>query len=772
MRLPVGSLVWQIAPYIPAIPQPWYPVGPQDPENINPTPNLGKGKEPPKKTLFSQLEEEEEQKAEWMQPTPDDVWWNGQILEGPTISFDLETNITYDNRIGDPVILSIGGRDTSGKIISYLVEPEKIVECFEAQLEARPNNTWVGYNICGFDHPLLDMRIPGFRERISEKYFWDMAFQKQPTGGKLVDIWVLIMLMDLANNPLGDFFKPRNKDGSVKAGAKNSPAVPEEWWLEGVGPYTLESQIYRFLKKRILKDERRTNYGQFLGKARSMPWGFAEYSLLDAHYPIELYETLIKSEIYKNVTAKVLEETRAINGVPNFGPLTHGIQYGAAYSLTTATNNGFCVDIEKAFELFESKKAEARGYLNTIVEAGFASMGETLQNDHIEVDRFFQHLREEIPNAPRDQKRESWLEFFGLRPKSWEQLEGLKDIPNPLVRAYFLYRYIAKEATDIKKYVPEKGKKLYPRFRAILATGRTACNNPNLQQVKRDQLFRSLFIADSGCRLIVIDYGQIEMATWAQVCYNRYGFSRLADIMNAGVDPHIYTGMYFVLPAREAEWLPLVLEGKGIPEIAEALGVDAKELKNGRQSAKPINFGLPGGMGAKTLQASALRDYGVKFSDEECYEAIERFKKLYPEYEAWMLESRKFSLGKPAYDSSGVPVWRDSFDGCVTLTGRKRAQIGHNIWHNTQFQGLAADGMKLTLLEATRRGLKIVNQVHDEIVIEALDDVAEDIATAMEDMMCYNMEKILPDVWVKADVARQGSKEPEPGLLPRYWKKG
>ena len=52
------------------------------------------------------------------------------------------------------------------------------------------------------------------------------------------------------------------------------------------------------------------------------------------------------------------------------------------------------------------------------------------------------------------------------------------------------------------------------------------------------------------------------------------------------------------------------------------------------------------------------------------------------------------------------------------------------------------------------------------------DEYAEEVASAMEDMMRYNMEKILPDVWVKADVARQDSKDPEPGLLPRYWKKG
>ena len=56
--------------------------------------------------------------------------------------------------------------------------------------------------------------------------------------------------------------------------------------------------------------------------------------------------------------------------------------------------------------------------------------------------------------------------------------------------------------------------------------------------------------------------------------------------------------------------------------------------------------------------------------------------------------------------------------GVFTLTGRLGAAAAYCARHNTVFQGLAADGAKLALWQLYRAGYRIVNFVHDEIVVE------------------------------------------------------
>ena len=53
-----------------------------------------------------------------------------------------------------------------------------------------------------------------------------------------------------------------------------------------------------------------------------------------------------------------------------------------------------------------------------------------------------------------------------------------------------------------------------------------------------------------------------------------------------------------------------------------------------------------------------------------------------------------------------------------TLTGRLRAKASFCARHNTVFQGLAADGAKLGLWNLWRAGFRIVNFIHDEVLVE------------------------------------------------------
>lgn len=89
--------------------------------------------------------------------------------------------------------------------------------------------------------------------------------------------------------------------------------------------------------------------------------------------------------------------------------------------------------------------------------------------------------------------------------------------------------------------------------------------------------------------------------------------------------------------------------------------------------------------------------------------------------------------------------------GVFTLTGRLRANASYTERHNTVFQGLAADGAKLALWKLWREGFRIVNFVHDEILVEVESNLDLDEATdQIRDLMIEGMREVVPTV--KVDV--------------------
>ena len=79
----------------------------------------------------------------------------------------------------------------------------------------------------------------------------------------------------------------------------------------------------------------------------------------------------------------------------------------------------------------------------------------------------------------------------------------------------------------------------------------------------------------------------------------------------------------------------------------------------------------------------------------------------------------------------------------ATLTGRIRGRLRNTQSFNTPFQGLAADGGKLSLFELIRQDFKIVAYVHDEIVIEVGANRADSSLSEIEKIMKTQMTSVL-----------------------------
>lgn len=93
-----------------------------------------------------------------------------------------------------------------------------------------------------------------------------------------------------------------------------------------------------------------------------------------------------------------------------------------------------------------------------------------------------------------------------------------------------------------------------------------------------------------------------------------------------------------------------------------------------------------------------------------------------------------------------------------TLTGRRRAGATYTARHNNIFQGLASDGAKLALWTLWRAGHRIVNFVHDGIVVEVPGDTdLDDHAREVRRLMIEAMAEVVPDVRIEVEYSASTS---------------
>lgn len=105
-----------------------------------------------------------------------------------------------------------------------------------------------------------------------------------------------------------------------------------------------------------------------------------------------------------------------------------------------------------------------------------------------------------------------------------------------------------------------------------------------------------------------------------------------------------------------------------------------------------------------------------------------------------------------------------------TLTGRLWANATYGARHNVIFQGVAADGAKIALWLLWLAGYRIVNFLHDEVLIEVPE--SEDLkshADQIRTLMIAAMEQVVPDVRIKVKYAatRHWHKESEAVFEPK-----
>ena len=293
----------------------------------------------------------------------------------------------------------------------------------------------------------------------------------------------------------------------------------------------------------------------------------------------------------------------------------------------------------------------------------------------------------------------------------------------PVVAKLLEYRTMQKALTsygqNMIEHISPKTGRLHADFRQIGApTGRFACTNPNIQQVPHAVEYRRCFMGHpQGRQLIIADYSQIELRILAEFS----GDEAFINAFKSGADLHRVTA-------------------------AQVFGVAEDQVsKDQRDFAKRLNFGVVYGIGAQRF--SMMTGLGVP----EAENVLRRYFATYRKLDSFLRESASRAVEeKQARTASGRLV-KFNFDPA----DRQQVSMTQRNGKNAPIQGTSADILKraLRLLndELRQTSAKIVNIIHDEIVVEVDESEATEVAAKVERAMCAAGEEYLQTVPVQVE---------------------
>ena len=268
---------------------------------------------------------------------------------------------------------------------------------------------------------------------------------------------------------------------------------------------------------------------------------------------------------------------------------------------------------------------------------------------------------------------------------------------------------------------------------------------------KRSGDIRQCFVPRPGYVFLQADYEGLELRTLAQACVTLFGRSKLADVLNAGKDPHTEVASVIL-------WHKVIREKLGLTgywtehrDAAYQWCIENKkdaEVKNARQTAKVANFGFPGGLGAKKLVLFARKSYGVVMTEAEAKDLKKLWLETYPEMHLYF---------EHMASKEGAALQQ-------LFSNRLRGGCTFCQACNTIFQGLGADASQQAgwLLakacyvdrDSPLFGCRIVNYIHDEFFIEARESsLNHEQALELERLMVLGAKQFIPDVVVSAPPA-------------------
>jgi DNA polymerase-1 len=283
----------------------------------------------------------------------------------------------------------------------------------------------------------------------------------------------------------------------------------------------------------------------------------------------------------------------------------------------------------------------------------------------------------------------------------------------PIAGLILEYRQLTKLRSTYVEALPQlvcTDGRVHTTFnQAVTATGRLSSTNPNLQNIpirtEKGREIRKAFVPrDEKHTLLAADYSQVELRIMADFS----GDKTMIEAFRLGQDVHSSTASkVFKVPLDQVD----------------------SEM---RRKAKTVNFGIIYGISAFGL---AQR---IGISRKEATDIIETYFQEFPSVKAFMDDSinRARELEYAETLLKRRRYLRDINSRNATLRGyTERNAI------NAPIQGTAADIIKMAMinihdfLEREKLGTKMILQVHDELVFDAVKEEVEYVTPKIRELM-------------------------------------
>lgn len=330
---------------------------------------------------------------------------------------------------------------------------------------------------------------------------------------------------------------------------------------------------------------------------------------------------------------------------------------------------------------------------------------------------------------PKNQKKTA----TGQRSTKESELEKMSD-DHPIIKDLLRYRELQKLVStyidSLPKMVSQDGRVRTTFLQTGTTTGRMGSKDPNLQNIpirsEEGKAVRKAFVAETGSKLVSIDYSQIELRIAAILSEDE----RLIEIFKSGEDVH-----------------------RGVASRVFKVA-ESEVTSDMRRKAKVINFGILYGMGVNALR----QNLGEDTSREEAQEFLNAYFNTFTRLAEYLEETKEFAR-KTGYTLTMFNR-RRHFPGIRSGAPFIKA-AAERMAINAPIQGTEGDILRVAMIEIYNylhkekltNDAKMLLQVHDELVFEVKETKLKKVIPELKKIM----ESVLKDkethgVPIKVDV--------------------
>ncbi len=495
-----------------------------------------------------------------------------------------------------------------------------------------------------------------------------------------------------------------------------APKATKNLWKQSQPEHNLKALAERHLGLSLSKELQASNWG-----AGELSQEQIAYAARDAGVLLPLHA--------------ILQELLQRNNLEHIAEL----EFRALPSVIELELQGLPLDAPACRQLLKQKEAQAK----TLTE----SLQAEAQKAGFQPRRKKGKKYSPLLNPASSQDVLAFLQVQGYKIGSTKE-EDLKELSQAgcsFAGDLLQYRRLARQGKFLEDWLLKLSpidSRLHPGYYQLASrAGRFSSKAPNAQQIPKrgedGQAMRKLFKAPPGKKLIKADFSGIELRIMARLSQDK----TMIEAFQNGQDLHKLTASR--------------LAGVPLDQVTKAQ----------RQSAKSANFGLIYGVSAPRFRENAKNEYGIEMSLEDAEKVRDTFFSTYPgvaSFHLWQKTSKRYPKNH-FFHNAERGFYSSPLVCSSTLAGRKRVwgwKDGRTLARDTELynspsQGTGADLLKAVMAEvysSLPEEVKMIGSVHDELILEAPEALAQDMASLLLEIMRRVGSELLSPVPVDAEV--------------------